>query len=461
MVRDRKLDFWFKNGQNVLFIGKHGVGKTAKVRECFEQNGLVLNDTWLYFSASTLDPWVDLIGVPKETKNGDGTSYLELVRPKALASDKVEAVFFDEFNRSPSKVRNAVMELIQFKSINGMVFENLKVVWAAINPEDDEDETYDVEPLDPAQKDRFHIPCKVPYNLNRAYFTEKFGEGVALPAIEWWNTLPKEQKNAITPRRLDYALVMYSIKGDMRDVLPTGCNVTRLVRHLSTGSVDKKLKELCKAADDVASAEFLADENSYNVAVAYILKDKTLLDYFASLMPKEKLSALISRHKKVLDLVCAKVGVCNVYQVVAKEIVAANRNPRVTKQLKIALDSSGVDDSWDDLLNKCSSDVSCGSTPLRRMVVEQMSIYLPAVSKLKTASALKALGVVKNVVNRSHTPTLRTLQKPIVKVVDRCMTAIMNNEGLTRHQFGSRHAALMCMIDYLRTAGIYRKREKL
>jgi hypothetical protein len=81
MLRDEKLDFWLKNGFNVLFVGKHGVGKTAMIKECFTRNGLVLGETFLYFSAATLDPWVDLVGVPKERVSEDGTPYLDLVRP--------------------------------------------------------------------------------------------------------------------------------------------------------------------------------------------------------------------------------------------------------------------------------------------------------------------------------------------------------------------------------------------
>jgi predicted GTPase len=37
-VREEKLDFWVKNKLNVLFIGKHGVGKTAMVQSAFERN---------------------------------------------------------------------------------------------------------------------------------------------------------------------------------------------------------------------------------------------------------------------------------------------------------------------------------------------------------------------------------------------------------------------------------------
>ena len=60
----------------------------------------------------------------------NGNSYLDLVRPQEFQDDEVEAIFMDEFSRH-KKVRNAVMELIQFKSINGRKFKNLKIVWAA------------------------------------------------------------------------------------------------------------------------------------------------------------------------------------------------------------------------------------------------------------------------------------------------------------------------------------------
>ena len=119
---DAKLDFWINKNYNVLFIGKHGVGKTSMVKDAFNRAGL----NWMYFSASTMDPWVDFVGCPKEIHKDDGTSYLDMVRPKQFHDDEVEALFFDEYNRSHKKVRNAVMELIQFKSINGRKYNNLR-----------------------------------------------------------------------------------------------------------------------------------------------------------------------------------------------------------------------------------------------------------------------------------------------------------------------------------------------
>ena len=79
-----------------------------------------------------MHPWVDFIGVPKEKTDDNGNSYLDLVRPQEFQDDEVEAIFMDEFSSfTHKKVRNAVMELIQFKSINGRKFKNLKIVWAS------------------------------------------------------------------------------------------------------------------------------------------------------------------------------------------------------------------------------------------------------------------------------------------------------------------------------------------
>ena len=76
MISNHKPDFYIENCWNVLFIGRHGVGKTSIVKEAFAGNGL----SYRYYSASTMDPWVDLVGVPEEKTNGDGEIYLELVR---------------------------------------------------------------------------------------------------------------------------------------------------------------------------------------------------------------------------------------------------------------------------------------------------------------------------------------------------------------------------------------------
>ncbi len=65
-ITEKDLDSFVDNNMNVLFRGEHGIGKTAIILETAKRKGLKV----LYFSAATMDPWVDLVGVPKEvTKN--------------------------------------------------------------------------------------------------------------------------------------------------------------------------------------------------------------------------------------------------------------------------------------------------------------------------------------------------------------------------------------------------------
>lgn len=178
------------------------------IKQVFQEE---FGDNWAYFSAATMDAWVDFIGVPKAVTRKDGTTVLDLIRPARFADDKVEALFFDEYNRSPVKVCNAVMELIQFKSINGRKFKNLKVIWGAINPWD-EDEKYHVEKVDPAQLDRFPIKIDMPYKLERSYFKKKHG-AIATPFMQWWNLHSQEIKYKISPRLLDQSIDIYKVGG--------------------------------------------------------------------------------------------------------------------------------------------------------------------------------------------------------------------------------------------------------
>jgi hypothetical protein len=64
MIGQLKLDFWIENEVNVVFRGRNGVGETTMVIDAFNRKKF----KWLYFSAGTMDPWVDFIGVPKGTR---------------------------------------------------------------------------------------------------------------------------------------------------------------------------------------------------------------------------------------------------------------------------------------------------------------------------------------------------------------------------------------------------------
>lgn len=267
----RTLEYAVEKNFNVLMRGKHGVGKTALVRKCFGAK----YGKWLYFSASTMDPWVDLIGVPKErTDPQTNITYLELVRPYDFAFDEVEAIMFDELNRAPKKVRNAVMELIQFGSINGKKFTKLKVIWAAINPEDDEG-TYDVEKLDPAQIDRFHLHIDVPYKVDAEFFVETFGQQGAR-ACKWWNDLEDKVKELVSPRRLEYALQVLNTGGDPHYVLNSKCNVSAFINTLSKGDPLEICNQLIQKSP-IDIQRYLLDNNNFNHVKSTMMNEERLL----------------------------------------------------------------------------------------------------------------------------------------------------------------------------------------
>lgn len=256
-VSEKDLDFWIKNDMNILLEGRHGIGKTSMIIDAFKRN----NVSYRVFSAATLDPWVDFVGVPKEKIDENGISYLELVQQRDFATGGVEFIFLDEYNRAPPKVKNATMELIQFKSINGKPIPKLRAVWAAINPFDEVEDEYDVERMDAAQMDRFHVYVDLPYECERQFFTKKYGSEKATAAIRWWNNLSPKEKKVISPRRLDTALNYLSLGGNLKHVIPKTINSTYLARLLT----EKKYtnKELLSAFQNREKEAITYIKNKY------------------------------------------------------------------------------------------------------------------------------------------------------------------------------------------------------
>lgn len=292
MLNSEDIEKWVDNNLNVMLVGKYGIGKTARILQIFKDKGL----KYKYFSGASMDPWVDFIGIPKEMEE-NGKRYLELVKPKEFANDEVEALFIDEYSRAPKAVRNAVMELIQFKSINGKKFNNLRIVWTAINPSD---ENYDVDKLDPAQQDRFHIIMEVPYECDLEYFEKKYGE-MGKNAVAWWNDLNKEEKEKVSPRRLDYCLELFDKGINLRHILPKGINVSKLVNELSSGPISVRLEKIFNSKDEEAAKKILASENNVNACIEFLRKtnSRPMTSFFYKFFPRETISSLMSDTNKV------------------------------------------------------------------------------------------------------------------------------------------------------------------
>jgi len=203
---------------NALLIGNHGVGKTQMLLEEAECQQLKLK----YYSSATLDPWADLVGIPipvDVTLNGSILNkQLHFIRPPDI--EDAEILFFDELNRAHPKIMNAVLEAIQFHSINGNPLPCLKMVWAAINPPDD---IYSVNEMDPVLVDRFHVHLLVQAEPSISYYTKKAGipQPIAKALVTWWQCdLDDNLRQMVSPRRLEYMGRNYSKGLDLRYLLP-------------------------------------------------------------------------------------------------------------------------------------------------------------------------------------------------------------------------------------------------
>lgn len=308
------------DGDRLFLLGDFTVThNTAMVKAAFERNfghmekdskgqqvyvPGVLGRDYIYFSAPTLDPWVDLVGVPyalKKEIEGQGVDYLGLLRPEYMVENEPQGIFIDELNRAPKKVRNAVMELIQFGSINGHKFKNLRCVWAAINPEDDQNLPFDVEPLDPALRDRFHVHVGLPFAPDEAWFAKEFGKETAKAACTWWNKLDQPVKMRISPRRLEYA-VRYAQRGlSLRHFLPKECNPTQLATVLRVGLPEEKFRELLKKRDIAEMRKFLAKPNLFDAIQRFVVAEQDAQSFCLPLLDSERLTTLLSKHHAVKE----------------------------------------------------------------------------------------------------------------------------------------------------------------
>jgi MoxR-like ATPase len=244
------------------------------------------------------------------------------------------------------KVRNAMMELIQFKSINGNPMgDDLRIVWAAINPDSDQEGNgeYDTDRLDPAQRDRFHIMCDIPYKCDKEYFAKKYDPEVAKAAIQYWDELPEPIRKQVSPRRLDYALQIWQDGGDLRDVLPTQANVNRLTQALQIGPAETRLNALVQ--DPKAAKAFFKDENNYTSTINTVLRLTKYRDILLPHIPVEKLATLFSANVEARGYMGANLkekGTASPYYAPLNEVVKANQNTAVAKIISKYITESGA-----------------------------------------------------------------------------------------------------------------------
>lgn len=286
---EQRLNFYAQHGYNVLLEGRHGVGKTKIIEKTFDTMG------WNYhvLNASTIDPYMDFIGVPtRQIDEKKAIEYLEMILPKQFAFDELDGLFLDEINRGRKETLNGLLDIIQNKSIKNKQLKRLKVIWAAQNPYfedmDESEQIYNVKPLDPALKDRFHVFIDVPYQINKQYLKTKYGN-LSKPFIEWWQELPEELSYSCSPRRLDYAIQIFSDGGvnylsDVLDKkLPVSNLKTRIHETLTHQERDKLKLELNKVT--VKEAVKIISLKNLTTVLDLIKNKEVKKEYLAAINP--------------------------------------------------------------------------------------------------------------------------------------------------------------------------------
>lgn len=289
---DEKLLTYAQNNLNVMLVGRHGVGKTVRVKALADKLGL----QYKYYSTSTLDPYSEFIGVPVPDKEN---KTLDFYRTKEL--ENAEFIFFDELNRVTNpRILNTVLEIIQFKSVNGEPLPNLKMVWAAINPPGD----YQVEELDLALEDRFHAYVRVNANVSLDYMKSKMKDNIASAMKGWWDgDLDDEQRKIVTPRRVEYIGCMIDNGIPWRDALPMG-------HTFPAPALDERLKaadgtrrpDLILTRDGILNdiegvKKRLAEEPKHAIGVSNAMRSFNMEDYYRTRdilesLPKELVMGL-------------------------------------------------------------------------------------------------------------------------------------------------------------------------
>jgi len=294
---EKKLISYYEHSQNVLFIGTHGVGKTSVFKSVINE----LNVNGKYYSASTLDPWAHIIGIPVPNKEKS----LDFLRPQDI--NNAEIVFFDELNRAHPRTLNAVLEMVQFRAINGEPLPRLKCVWAAINPPDG---TYQVEDLDPALVDRFHVYINMAPVLNEDYLKTKMDADVFRILSDWWtNDLSADQRRVVTPRRIEYLGYMISKDLPYLDGFPLGMDFNKkslmmkleayksggfsdLIYNITIDDILNRKEEILEKLKDNAGIGLKLVKHIREMHSDEIFKVRDIVES----LPKEQVFECVSRH---------------------------------------------------------------------------------------------------------------------------------------------------------------------
>lgn len=133
--------------QNVMLVGKHGIGKSRIIEDYYTKRNLPVVALFL---GQMSDPG-DLIGLPRLNEKTGKTDFMP---PYWFPTDgKPIVLFLDELNRARPEMLQTVMDLVLNRKLAGKSLPEGSRILSAVNA----GEEYQVGDLDPALVSRFNI----------------------------------------------------------------------------------------------------------------------------------------------------------------------------------------------------------------------------------------------------------------------------------------------------------------
>ncbi|MCA9140523.1 MAG: AAA family ATPase [Planctomycetales bacterium] len=133
--------------QNVMLVGRHGIGKSHIITDYFRGRGMTVVS---FFLGQMSDPG-DLIGLLHKDEH---TGRSEFLPPSWWPhGGKPIVLFLDELNRARPEILQSVMELALNKTLAGKRLPEGSVIVSAVNEGDE----YQLTDLDPALVSRFNL----------------------------------------------------------------------------------------------------------------------------------------------------------------------------------------------------------------------------------------------------------------------------------------------------------------
>lgn len=133
--------------QNIMLVGKHGIGKSEILTKYFEVKGMKVVALFL---GQMSDPG-DLIGLPRKDEETGKTTFMP---PYWFPTDgKPVVLFLDELNRARPEVLQTIMDLALNRKLAGRSLPEGSRLISAVN----DGEEYQLTDLDPALVSRFNI----------------------------------------------------------------------------------------------------------------------------------------------------------------------------------------------------------------------------------------------------------------------------------------------------------------